>query len=293
MRTSACLLIAALGFGTAYLARRGASSDRAIDETEPPRTPSVAAAPFVSLGYRELLADLMVAQFRGYFGDGKATSQAMGDLAETIVALDPTMRRIYEVGAIAITAAPRGVTNASHHRAIKLLAAGERQFPEYWKFPNVAGQIYLVDLQTDDPKQRREWDLAGALLLESASRKPGAPAGAGMTAAFLQSKFGQRERAIENLRELMLITSNEAARKEILDKLSALSEDSQDEIAAELVIARKRFEATWKAERPAIRQSMYILLGRRLPRSFDMVDLATGGRDLRGSEPIERLEPLE
>jgi hypothetical protein len=295
VRTWVALLIVVISIGGARLVREVAASERPSAEADeqPPYVTSTAGAPFISLGYRELAADLFYARFRGYFGGGNASSQAMGDLAETIVALDPKIRRIYEVGALAITAAPRGVTNESHLRAIRLLAAGEAEFPDYWKFPNLAAQIYLVDLKTDDPKQRREWDLKGALLLETAARKPGAPAGYALSAAYFQSKLGQQERAVQNLRELLLITERPQARREILERLAALTTQNQDDIAAELLLARKRFETEWRTERPAIRASMYILLGPRLPKSFDMTDLATGGRDLRAAEPIEQLEPLE
>jgi hypothetical protein len=166
-------------------------------------------------------------------------------------------------------------------------------FPDAWRLPNLAGQIYLVDLQTDDPALRREWDNRGALLLESAARKPGAPADAGMTAVFMQTKLGQHERAINSLRELLLITNDERARQRILEKLAALSDDNQDEIAGELLAARRAFDRERREQRPAVPPSMYVLLGPPLPDSFDMADLATGGRDLRGAEGIERLEPLE
>ncbi len=38
---------------------------------------------------------------------------------------------------------------------------------------------------------------------------------------------------------------------------------------------------------------MYLLLGPPLSPSFDLADLATGGRDLVGTQDIERLEPVE
>lgn len=282
----------ALALGSTRLTRDIAASQRETELEQPPYTPSPTAAPFISLGYRELFSDLIYARFRGYFGGGKAHAAAMGDLAETIAALDPTRRRIYELGALAMTSAPQGVNNEMHLRAIRFLAQGEREFPDYAKFPNLAGQIYLVDLQTDDPALRREWDLKGAQLLESAARKPGASSASAMTAAYLQSKLGQQERAVNNLRELLLITSDAGARKEILEKLGALLNENQDEIAAELLISRKRFERERRENRPAVPPSMYLLIGKPLPDHFDMADLAAG-RPYEEPESVERLEPLE
>jgi hypothetical protein len=37
---------------------------------------------------------------------------------------------------------------------------------------------------------------------------------------------------------------------------------------------------------------MYVLLGPRRQPGFDMSDLATGGADLVGAKPVEKLEPL-
>ena len=293
MRTTLVALIAIGSLVGARLVREVAVDQRAAEVNEPPYTPSPTAAMFISLGYRELFADLIYARFRAYFGEGKADATAMGDLAETVAELDPTMRRIYELGALAMSSAPQGVTNETHRRAIAFLAKGERQFPDYYKFPQLAGQIYLVDLKTDDPVQRRDWDLKGALLLESAARKPGAPSGSALTAAYLQSKLGQQERAVNNLRELLLITSDAGARKEILEKLGALLHENADDIAAELLLARKRFERERREDRPAVPPTMYLLIGKPLPDHFDMTDLASGGRGLEETEVVERLEPLE
>jgi hypothetical protein len=38
---------------------------------------------------------------------------------------------------------------------------------------------------------------------------------------------------------------------------------------------------------------MYLLLGPPLSPRFDLADLATGGRDLVGTQDIEQLEPVE
>jgi hypothetical protein len=285
-------LVAIAGFGSARVARVGAASQRAATVAQPPYAPTAAAAPFLTLGYRELAADLLMIRLVGYFGDQHNEAAGIADLAEAVVALDPTMRRAYDVGAVAMNAARSGVTNEIHLRAIKLLEAGERAFPTYWRFPNLAGQIYLVDLQTDDPAQRREWDERGALLLESAARKPTAPAEAAMHAAILQTRFGRRERALAGLREMLLITSDNAARQRLIDKIAELADEDADVVAAELLEARTQFERTWKDARPAINATMFILLGPRIAPGFDLGDLATGGRDLVGTEGFERLEPL-
>jgi hypothetical protein len=257
-----------------------------------PYAPSPAAAPLVSLGYRELAADLLFIRFVGYYGSEHNAADAIAALAEALVALDSRFRRGYELGAVAMGSARTGVDNAIHLRAIALLERGMREFPQNYKLPKLAGEIYLVDLQTTDPDLRREWDQRGALLLESASRKPNAPAEAAVTSALMQTKIGQTERAIENLRELLLITQDARARERIVEQLAKITEDNRDEIAAELLEAREQFDRRWHAVRPAVPPAFYILLGPPLDDAFDLEELAIGGRE-PSFEPIERLEPLE
>ena len=285
------LLIATLSLVGARTARNAIDDQRGHDRGDP-YAPSPTAAPFVSLGYRELAADLFFVRLIGTFGDEHNTAHGLATLAEAVAALDPNFPRTYEIGAVAMQSARTGVDQAIHLRALALVEKGIKQFPTNWKLPKLAGEIYLVDLQTTDPAQRREWDQKGALLLESAARKPNAPSGVGVTAALMQTKLGQTERAVNNLREMLLITQDAKGRERIIEQLAKLSKDNADAIAGELLEARKQFESRWKAERPALPPSFYVLLGPPLDRRFDLEDLAIGGR-APAIEPIERLEPLE
>lgn len=284
---------AVASLGIAKLAREAARDLRAEAGIEAPFAPSPDAAPYVSLGYRELAADLLFIRLKGYFGGAQNSGAAIADLAEAIAAADPAFFRIYEWGARAMTAASEGVDQSIYLRAIRLLEAGAHRFPQDWKLPHFAGQIYMVDLKTTDPAQRRAWDERGAQLLEAATRKPNAPASSSIVAANLRTKLGQQQQAIEGLREMLLVTEDVHARQRIIDKLATLEAKASDEIAYELLAARKRFLETWKRERPMVPPTLFVLLGPPLPRTFDLGDLAVGGTDVIGSEVYEPLEPLE
>jgi hypothetical protein len=283
-------LIAVAGLGTARLARGLAKEAAPRDGfSDAPYAPTPASAPIVTLGYRELAADLLFVRLVGYFGSQDNEAHAMASLAEAIAALDPRFQRPYEIAGVAITAAKRGVDNAAHLRAIGLLEQAAREFPTVWRYPNLAGQIYLVDLKTTDRSQRRAWDEAGVRLLEAALRKPGASASAATAVAEMRSRFGQQQRAIAGLQEMLLVTSDDAARQRIIEKIAKLSNQDADLIAGELLDARKKFEARWRAERYTLSPSLYLLIGPRRVPGFDLGDLATGG-----IPPIERdTETLE
>jgi len=286
-------LVAVLALNGAQLARQAAEDQADQVLAGEPYAPAPEAAPLVALGYRELFADLLFLRLKGYFGGRDNTANGVAALVEAIVALDPHFQKIYEWGARAITLARRGVDNAAYQRAIAVLDTGARQFPDDWKLPYLASEIYTQDLQTTDPAQRRAWDEQGTLLTESAIRKPNAPAQAATWAATMRTRLGQHQRAIDGLREMLLVTDDASARARLLATLADLANASANELAAELLEARHRFEAAWHAARPAVPASMYILIGPPLLPSFDLANLATGGHDLVGTQPIERLEPLE
>jgi hypothetical protein len=287
------VLVAALALGGARIARVAAKHQAPKVISDEPYAPAPGSAPLVALGYRELVADLLFLRLKGYFGGPENTASGVAGLVEAIVALDPAYGRLYEWGARAITLAGRGVDNRAYLRALAVLEAGAQQFPDDWKLPYLAGEIYTQDLQTKDPAQRRAWDERGTLLTESAIRKPHAPAEAATWAATMRTRLGQHQRAVDGLREMLLVTNDDRVRERLLAKLAALEDSTANEVAAEVLEARRRFETAWHTERPAVPPSMYVLLGPPLPPSFDLANLATGGRELVGAQPIERLEPLE
>lgn len=281
-------LVAVAALVGARFARDDAKA-RAVDvEDADPYAPSPAAAPFVSLGYRELAADLLFVRLVGYFGSEVNDAAGLAALTEAVTTLDPAFRRPYEFGAVAMTAARHGVENSIHLRAINVLAQAQAQFPHEWRYPKLAGEIYLVDLQTSDPALRRSWDEKGMQLLEAASRKPTAPAELALFAVGLQTKLGQHQRAVDTLRETLLLTDDTKARAQLIAKLAELEKSDADEIGAELVIARRQFDTAWLADRPALPANYYVLVGKPLAPTFDLRDLATGGRDVVGTEGFDR-----
>jgi hypothetical protein len=293
VRSTVAIAIAAIAFAGARISRVVAESAREEQGTEEPFAVSPGAAPFVSIGYRELAADLFWIRLTGYFGGAESTAHGVENLVDAINALDPSFHRVYEWGARAMTLAHEGVDQSTFHHALAVLERGMKQFGDDWKLPYLAGQIYTQDLETKDPAQRRAWDEKGTLLIESAIRKPGAPAQAAEWAAVMRTKMGQHDRAARELREMILVTEDREAREALLKRLAKLENTDSDELAAEILQERHRFEEVWHRERPDLPATMYILLGPHLVPGFDMTNLATGGRDVVGSAPIEKLEPLQ
>lgn len=292
VRTALILLVAVAALAVARGARQSLAGQRG-GRAEAPYTPAPSTAPFVSLGYREAAADLLYIRMRAYFGSYEDTNAAaIAALGEAVVALDPQFQRAYEYSANAMTMAP-GADQSIFLRAIALLERGTVLFPANHAIPMLAGQMYIQDLKTDDPVQRRAWDERGTLLVESAIRKPGAPQQSAMWAAHLRTKLGQYERAAQGIRELLLTTNDPRLREGLLQRLADIEKSDAADLAAEVFDARKRFERTWRAERYSIHPTMYVLIGPRLTPGFDMADLATGGRDLVVTEAPQELEPLE
>ncbi len=280
-------VLAVVAFAGARFARESAAAMRPVEVVEEPYAPSPSAAPFVAIGYRELAADVLWVRFLGYFGGPHSTVDGLAGLVDAMIALDPQYHRAYEHGARALTMADEGVTQETYKHSLAILERGMTEFPDDWRLPNLAGEIYTQDLKTDDPAQRRAWDEQGTRLIESAIRKPGAPPEAATWAAHMRSKLGQKQRAIDGLREMILLTGDVEARKRMIDKLAALEAADSEELASELSEEQHKFIDAWKRDRPAVPASIYILLGPHLTLAFDPTDLATGGRDLVGASGSE------
>ena len=99
-----------------------------------PYAPSQEAAPFLSVGYRELTADLMFARLTTYVGGLRHTANGVASLCEAIQALDAHHRRAYEWCALAIKTGS-GVDERGYLRALALLERGMEVFPDDWRIP--------------------------------------------------------------------------------------------------------------------------------------------------------------
>src|SRR5215831_3605760 len=98
--TSAVLAVVALG--GARGARVAAEAQAPAVLADEPYAPAPDTAPLVTLGYRELFADLLFLRLKGYFGGSESTADGIAGLSEAILALDPRFHRFYEWGARAI-----------------------------------------------------------------------------------------------------------------------------------------------------------------------------------------------
>jgi len=276
------VLVALLGYGTTRIAHALAVAEQPKQGIDEPYAPAPANAPIVFLGYREAAADVLWIRMLGYWG-GEANANGIAGLVDAIVALDPQFHRIYVTGSHAMTIADHGVTQDTYLHALRVLERGHEEFPDDYKILELTAQIYTGDLKTTDPAQRREWDEKGLKAMESALHKPNAPTYAATWAATMRSKLGQKQRAIRDLREMILLTRDLESRKRMIEKLAALEEHDSAEVASEMYAEKRKFEGAWQRERPTLPPTMYVLLGPPPPPGFDMTDLATGGRDLLGA----------
>ncbi len=89
-----------------------------------------------------------------------------------------------------------------------------REFPDEYKYSWIAGARYYFDLWSPDPEVKRQrYRERGAELIEQAMTKPNAPQDLATTAANMRSKLGQHQRALDNLRQMVLSTNDAAARR--------------------------------------------------------------------------------
>ena len=88
---------------------------------------------------------------------------------------------------------------------------------------------------------------------------------------------------------MIRITTDANAREKLLAALATVTAESSDELAAELSFMRQAFDREWRAARPAVPASIYVLIGAPLGETFDLGSLATGGRDLIGTAGFEPL----
>jgi hypothetical protein len=239
--------------------------------------------PVVFSGYRQLAADIYWSRTLVYYGSslvGDADFRYLERFIDNVIALDPKFERPYKWAALAVTFQDERATQEEYHLSLKYLERGIVEFPDGYEMFLLAGQRYFLDMYSKDPDERRRFRERGAELIEQAMRKKDAPSTLATFAATLRTKLGQKERALHNLREMILTTGDAEAQEKLIARYNRLS---QSQFPDEAKRAKQALEDGWKREFPFASPSMYVLLGDRPPAIIDFAKLATD-RDLFGAD---------
>lgn len=251
--------------------------------------PAPESARYVYLGYNELAADVTWSRMLVYYGAGFLGENDFRYLSKfifNVVSLDPTFKKAYEWAAYSITiTADHQVSTAEDDikASIEILKLGMLQFPDEYEFFWLAGIRYFLDLKSDDPETQRQYQEAGADLIEQAMHKPNAPKTLALTAAGLRSKLGQQEQALANLKQMVLTTDDPAARDKML---SAFQGIGSKKLMTELRSAAQQFDELRSRDTPSVPPDMFVILeGPGQNRAISFRSLAS--QNLFGGEDAE------
>ncbi len=275
--TAALVAALALLLAAASSGHRRALALR-VKELPDPHTivPPPSVARILSLGENELLADLAWVKTLVYYGDGLVHDTGMPDVEELIALvnrLDPKFRRPYAWGAQATTFRQRTATHDEYVASVEILRRGVANLPRDWELSWLLGLRLFLDIKGGTEEEQRLRREEGAMYIERAMRLPGAPDDLPLLAVSLRTRLGQKDRALRELREMILTTENEQAREQLQARYAALaSEAASEDLAAE---ARK-LDQEWKAHLPYTSRTTYILLGPPPPAGIDLGQLARG-----------------
>ena len=234
--------------------------------------PSPRFARLASAGYNELAADLAWARTLVYYGEGmdEGSSLAYVDpLLSVVNALDPWFYPPYRWGAYATTYRRSTATQEEFLASIRVLERGLSRFPDDGDLHWLCGLRYAYDLHSDDPAQQARWRELGAGHLEKAVRLPGARPGLALLAATLRTELGQKDRALRELREMILNTDDVKARTRLEKRYGELASDLAKSAVAQ---AADELVSAWRANLPYAPTTFYILLGPR-PRRLGLEEL--------------------
>jgi hypothetical protein len=241
----------------------------------------------MSLGHRELAADLVAARANIYFGTQLATHAEQRRLAEalnTAVDLDPRFHRLYLRGAAMLVYTGGAFTVDSFLQANHLLERGERAFPGDWELPFQRGFNLLYELPrlvpATDPRAS-DWRQRGAEALRAAALLDGAPPWLPNLTARLASTEGGQELAIRHLEHVYAVTSNEETRAEIARQLQHLrgQRASVDLVEGAADLARLVREGY-----PYAPEAFSVIMGPRLKPGVDL-DALLHRTDLASTPP--------
>ncbi len=239
--------------------------------------PPPQAAPIFAIGYRQLWADIQWARVLVYYGTNRRETksfqyQYLTRYLDNILALDEKFERVYEWASYAVTYQGGYAKPEEFRLSIEYLERAMEVFPNSYRYFWAAGLRYYIDLPSDSPEDKQRLREHGAALIEQAMRKPDAPNNLAKLAAGLRTRLGQHERALANLREVILTTEDPEAQAELIETYRQLAGKSFPD---EMTAAKAAFERGWSQELSFAPPPMYALLGDRPPAAIDLDSLVT------------------
>ena len=277
LAASAMLWLGTQALGSAALARRDSWPGVAARVT----LPSPETAGLFWLGYREMGASLTWCRALVYYGGAQADEadyRYLAQFIDNVIALDPWFKPIYRWAAYAVTFQERAPTQKEFLLSVRYLEQGMARYPDEYELFWLAGLRYWLDIGDKDPAIEERYREKGANYIEQAMQKPDAPEDLATLAAYFRSKLGQKQRAIDDLEQRIMMTTNEQAKERMLRHLHALTDETVAQQARESAAA---FHHLWKANHPTLPASLYLQLGPRPSKVIDFDALATE-RDLFG-----------
>ena len=151
----------------------------------------------MSLGYREVVADVLWVSAVQYYGDfrkGNHDLRYFRGLIDIVTLLDPHFTFAYRFGALVISE-----DVGSLDEGMELLKLGMARNPRSWELPFEVA--FLAYINGGDR-------LVAARYFELASKMPGAPESTRRFAAFVYSKAGNRESSMRLWEEYLEQTDN-------------------------------------------------------------------------------------
>ncbi|MBI2892099.1 MAG: hypothetical protein HYY06_01005 [Deltaproteobacteria bacterium] len=233
--------------------------------------PAPEALPLLSLGWRQALADLMWVSALVYFGNQISEHGQLRHLTartDAILALDPSFRDVYKWIAVVVVYNSGRITRGDIETSNRYLERGIRAFPRDGELRYLLAFNYAVEMTpfVVNDEERLAFMRKAADLFHAASRLPGAPSDAALMAAEMSEQGGGRRLAIQHLRMLIPLASEDRIRDQLVQRLAGLA--SQEEAEA-LDADRIQFRDAWKRDYPYLPVGIFGLVGERLSSTVD------------------------
>lgn len=223
----------------------------------------------MSLGYREVLADLLWMRALLYYNESLRHSTAASfvlNYANALSTLDPHFAPIYNLAGMVPFYLRVSTDPETQRRAVAYMVTGSDRLPEDGQLAWDTASTILYELLpvfqgTDE--ERQAWRRTAARLSERALRLGAGPPWLAIDAGSLLSQLGESDRAVRVIEHRIALTNDPTERADLNVRLQRLR------AGAEAVLAEaeaRAHEAARASDYPYLDLDRYLVVGtRRMP----------------------------